>query len=117
MRRSGKCPKCGGKRLWVVDPIAQPDGDSSNQVHAMRVATRRLALAGGALTFGQTWERAAVGFFVAYVCEGCGFSEMYARDIEDLADLEDTVPHDAHGDPGSNVELLDTQPPKDGPHR
>jgi hypothetical protein len=79
MLAGGKCLKCDNRRLWVIDKVSQPELDSSNRVWPMAVGARE----------GQflTSDRIAVGSFQLIVCAECGYSEWYARDIDNLKHL------------------------------
>lgn len=103
MKISLACPKCESRRLWRVEKLKYVD-------HVQQSATSRplrLALARkvanppeqGALQ--RIWHGSQdsydAGVIDAYVCAQCGYTELYARDIEEL-----------EHNPEDGVHLIDT---------
>lgn len=58
---------------------------------------------GGFLAMGKLGPQ---GAFDLWVCEACGFSELWARDLSKLRE-----------DPSNGVRRIDTTPPEGGPFR
>jgi hypothetical protein len=85
MRNTHTCPKCSSRKLFVIGCVQQPhhgfeSGSNTLVVHSRNIPT-------GRKTLGiPTTERVAAGYFEAWVCSICGFTEWYARQAnEDLA--------------------------------
>jgi predicted nucleic-acid-binding Zn-ribbon protein len=101
MKRSLKCPKCGGEKLWVIEKYRIPgetaEGNELSLVpHQPDGKTSRFGI-------GRVTPR---GHFDLYVCDGCGYTELYGGGLEEL------VP-----DPARGVRLIDASVPKKGPFR
>ena len=99
MRVTEQCPKCHFTTLWVIDKVLQPDPTSSG------ITVPLVITAGHDLA--KNWVVA--GTLTAYVCDQCGYTELYARDFrEQLATLT------TNG--WNGVRLLSRQGPR-GPFR
>lgn len=96
MKNSARCPKCESRRLWIVEPFRVPD---DTNWPALPVATR---LVGGAFLT----QVVRMGGFDLYVCADCGFSELWARGLEEMEPSAET-----------GVTLRDTTDPEQGPFR
>jgi predicted nucleic-acid-binding Zn-ribbon protein len=109
MRTTAKCPKCGCRKILVIDKVAQPDDDSLNIIHAMCVTC--VACSSEDLGLPERNEcRAAVGSFEAWVCTACGYTEWYAKDFQRaLWNYLQRNPHD--------VRLVDGDVGSAGPYR
>jgi hypothetical protein len=63
------CSWCGGREIWVIDEVKEPDHKNNN------VARPRRA---------HSWQghmaRVDVGTVCAFVCAGCGHMDCFARD-------------------------------------
>lgn len=100
MKRTQQCPKCQGRKLWVVERFRVPGEYVGGAVMAV-VQTQQEA--GGFLGVGKLSPK---GAFDLWVCESCGFSELWARDLSRLKE-----------DPANGVRRIDTTPPEGGPFR
>lgn len=80
MKRTMQCPKCDGRRLVHVPHVH----------NGMNV---QLALANRDLRF----VKPPVGHLEAFVCAGCGYSELYTTDVDALLE-------------GESVHLIDNEP-------
>ncbi|HJK94844.1 MAG TPA: hypothetical protein RMH85_28660 [Polyangiaceae bacterium LLY-WYZ-15_(1-7)] len=78
MRTSHRCPKCQGEDLLVVDPWSQPDPGSSNTTSPTQVAFRMSYFRRQVATDLELW-----------VCAGCGYAELFAKDVDTLGELAD----------------------------
>ena len=97
MRTTKVCPKCQGRKLYVIDPIRMPDTDDN-------IST--VPFCGGVL--GGT--KVQVGSVEAWLCETCSYVEYYAKDATKmLASLA--------GEKGSNVRYIDGSGRWDTPFR
>jgi predicted nucleic-acid-binding Zn-ribbon protein len=98
MKESATCPKCDGRRLWVIErfrvPSDHPEGTPLSAV---------LDQPEGGGIFRSV---RAVGGFDMHICGDCGFSELWARDIEGLV-----------ARPSEGVRLDDQSDPEQGPFR
>jgi predicted nucleic-acid-binding Zn-ribbon protein len=91
MKNSRKCIKCDCEAIWKIDPLSLPDPDSSNVVLPVPVGVREIDNPDPGL-IGRPFVRTAVGTFDVYVCARCGYSELWAKDIEDLGKLRKGPP-------------------------
>lgn len=97
MRTTQICPKCQGRKLFVVDPVRMPGEDG----HITTVPFCAGVLDG---------TKIHVGRIEAWLCEGCGFVEYYAKDVTSrLAELAKQKP--------TNVRYLDGSGGSSGPFR
>ena len=73
MRSTMTCPKCSARKIWRIEKFrTESDGVTGWPLHV--VYGRRLV--------GR--ERVNVGHFDCYVCATCGYSELYAAEIQGL---------------------------------
>lgn len=85
MRNSRSCSKCSCRNLFVITKVRQPDSDSPGMSLVMPVTS-------GHVPTGRTrgfsdeleMERLDAGFFEAWVCSACGFTEWYARESNEV---------------------------------
>jgi predicted nucleic-acid-binding Zn-ribbon protein len=82
MRTSARCPKCDGTKLYVCDN-RQPDGEFSNVIHPFVITTVPLGKDAVGAKSG-TRHRTHVGTYETWICAGCGYTEWYAKDPEQL---------------------------------
>jgi hypothetical protein len=101
MKRTHICPKCDGRRIWVVEPFRVPSETARGAVLSV-VPHQEDAKAG---FFGMSRVN-SVGRLDLYVCAGCGYSELYALDFENL-----------RADNQTGVRLLDASSAPAGPFR
>lgn len=101
MKQSQVCPKCAGRRIWLLESFRIPA--ESGEATALPVVPHQPAERGSFFAFARL---APLGKFDVYLCASCGYSEFYARTFEGLR--EDV----AHG-----VRLLDASPAPAGPFR
>ncbi len=98
MKATQRCPKCGGKKLWLIDPFRVPSDTAGGQ--EMFVVPHQS-------TGGWVSLRAnPVGSFELFLCAACGYSELYAKSFAEL-----------EARPDGSVRLLDMTDPKAGPFR
>jgi predicted nucleic-acid-binding Zn-ribbon protein len=80
MRDSQTCPKCEGRKLYVVDPVKQPD--------PARVARPLVPATGLVLSEGaEAVLPVEAGTFQAWICAKCGYTEFYARDANEVLEI------------------------------
>ena len=93
MKRSGMCPKCSNNRLLHVTQVADRVGDMGGgrlahgleearepgQFYPWRIARVKNPGSG----FFDT-HVAAAGLAEAFICRGCGLTELYTRDPESI---------------------------------
>jgi predicted nucleic-acid-binding Zn-ribbon protein len=101
MKTMHRCPKCAGKRIWVIEKYRIPGEAAEGRElplvpHQDEVKSRLLA-------FGRLNP---VGHFDLYLCDGCGYSELWADGFRGL------VPAPERG-----VRLIDTSDTAAGPFR
>lgn len=99
MKRSLQCPKCDGKRLWVVERFRVPSETAAGA--ELPVVTHQ----DGKGIFAIT-RSAPQGRFDLWVCGGCGYSELWAAGIEGL-----------RPNPEAGVRLVDSTVEPAGPFR
>jgi predicted nucleic-acid-binding Zn-ribbon protein len=101
VKRAHRCPKCDGRRIWVIESFRIPSETAQGAVLHV-VPHQEIASPG----FFALSRMKPVGRFDVYVCDGCGYSELYAADFRDLRE-----------DPGAGVRLLDATAAPAGPFR
>jgi predicted nucleic-acid-binding Zn-ribbon protein len=101
MKKSQRCPKCDARRIWVIERYRVPGESAEGRVLPV-VPHQAGGATGGLLAFTRVKP---VGRFDLYLCDGCGYSELWAEDFRDL------VADEARG-----IRLLDTTAQK-GPFR
>jgi predicted nucleic-acid-binding Zn-ribbon protein len=79
MRTTATCPKCSGKKMMVVD-LRQYPGES--------LTLRRIPVVAFHVKQWLLSVPSALGRFEAWICVGCGFTELYAEDLGDV-DVEE----------------------------
>jgi hypothetical protein len=88
------CPACEGRQVWRIERLLTV-GDMG-QENPLPVAT-----------IGSTWRGYKPhGYFEAFICKGCGHTELYADGIKDL-----------QPDPKRGIHLIDNEPKPEGPMR
>jgi predicted nucleic-acid-binding Zn-ribbon protein len=95
VKNASACLKCGHETIWRIDPLSFYEHRSANVITPLPVGCRMIDNADVGLLSRPT-VRKEVGRFIAYVCAECGYTEMYATDIEELAALQ-------KGEHGSHV--------------
>ena len=78
--KTGVCPKCACTKIYVVDEVRQPDHDSANVIHPLRVSTFALSASELGVPIGNE-HRTPVGSFEAWICASCGLTELYAKNF------------------------------------
>lgn len=101
MKKLHRCPKCDGKRLWVIERFRIPGESADGKV--LPVVPHQPATGGGGF-LGFTKVQ-SVGHVDLYLCDACGYSELWAEDFRGL------VPDEARG-----IRLVDTSAER-GPFR
>ena len=93
MKKEGECPKCKGRKLWIVDRMRIHVPSQMIQAD-MPVALKKAFWSGGK----------GVGNLQLYACAGCGFSELYALGLDDLVADPDMGVHFVDGEPQAGRE-------------
>jgi len=95
MRKTFECPKCEHKKIWRIERILER---TERGVSALGVAQHKSVWSG----------YSPVGHFEAWICDACGYSELYAQDFN-------TLQHD----PRHGIHLIDMTPQvgPEGPER
>ncbi|MBW2523329.1 MAG: hypothetical protein JRI23_04110 [Deltaproteobacteria bacterium] len=93
MKNSLACPKCQSRKLWRVERVASCDRPGSVPCQ-LRVVVRRDRPTDGFFDTAQT-----MGYFDAYICAECGYSELFAHYFDELI-----------ANPEAGVHFIDTTP-------
>jgi hypothetical protein len=101
VKRNQRCTKCDGKRIWVIEAFRIPTETAQGQV--LPVVPHQEAMSSGFLALARMKP---VGHFDLYVCGACGYSELWAADLDDL-----------RPDAAKGVRLLDSSTKPEGPFR
>lgn len=89
MRKTLICPKCEGRKLWHIENV--------QELTEMGPKPIRVA-------FNQTLFRAKpLGFFEAFICAGCGYTEWYAHGIEEMRPSAKDGIHFIDNEPGAGL--------------
>jgi predicted nucleic-acid-binding Zn-ribbon protein len=99
MKQTQQCPKCAGRKLWVIERFRVPTEGAPG--HELPVATQLEK--GGLFTIGRALP---VGRFDLWLCDACGYSELWATGITALRE-----------DPERGVRLVDHTLVPEGPFR
>ncbi len=99
MKRSQRCPKCQGQRLWVVERFRVPGEVAPGT--PLPVAT--YVEKGGLFTIAGAQPKGRIDL---WVCDACGYAELWAAELAGLRE-----------DPVAGVRLLDATPDPAGPFR
>ncbi len=100
MKKSLRCPKCQGERIWVVEQFRVPDETEGGR--QLSVVQNQETTPG----FMGLPRVQARGHFDLYTCDGCGYSELYAQGLSELKH-----------DPRRGVRLIDASAKRQGPFR
>jgi hypothetical protein len=73
LKRDLVCPNCEGREIWRIETMRERGSRSDRQPPMGVTLERRL--------FG---DATAQGKFETLICNGCGYTEWYARDIGHL---------------------------------
>ncbi len=104
MKNRHVCPKCAGKRIWIIERFRVPalSGEGKTPGTVLPVAQAEAAPA-GLFAFATV---KTVGHFDLFLCDGCGYSELWAEGFRGL-----------EADPERGIRLLDTSETSAGPFR
>lgn len=86
MKNSGECPRCQGRVFFQIPRVISPNYEYANSFEA-------LSLTG---YYGETGARGFLGSpqqdrklvtMEAWVCRGCGFTDLYAANLALLEEM------------------------------
>lgn len=103
MKNLHHCPKCSGRRIWVIERYRVPDPELT--VGKELAVVPHLPTQGGSRLFFEKTN--PVGHFDLYLCDGCGYSELWAEGFKNAL----------FPDPTRGIRLLDTSDANEGPFR
>jgi hypothetical protein len=106
MKNLHRCPKCSGRRIWVIEPFSIPS-DSSDKGDPLAVISHLPSAQGEAKSRFSFQKLSPVGHFDLYLCDGCGYSELWAEGFKSRL----------RHDPQNGIRLLDTGDATEGPFR
>lgn len=89
MKESQVCPKCRSSKLWRIEQFAAEE--SGGPPAPLRAAVRRADPQVPGF-FGKPGTYTA-GFVDAYICAGCGYTELWAQDLDELVDNPEAGVH------------------------
>jgi hypothetical protein len=101
MKRHHVCPKCAGKRIWVIEKFRIPSEDVEGQ--PLPLVPHQADDKPRSFGFTRVSPRGHVDLLV---CDGCGYAELWAGGTRDLVE-----------DPARGIRLLDTSKTAAGPFR
>jgi len=101
MKSHHRCPKCSGRKIWVVEKYRVP-GEAA-EGRELPVIPHQGGTGAASFLLGRLNP---IGSFDLFVCDGCGYSELYASGFRELK-----------ADPQRGVRLLDTSDTNEGPFR
>ncbi len=87
MKHGRNCPRCKGTVFFRIDTMSSPDYRYVNSFHPVG-----LAVADRTRKVGRFWLRKVDRLVVeieAWVCKACGFTDLYAKDLEALQSMVD----------------------------
>lgn len=100
MKQSNACPKCRGRRIWIIEQFRLP-GESAEG--------RPLAIVphqGEQTSVFRAMKVSPQGSFDLHLCDGCGYSELWANGVRGLVE-----------NPAKGVRLVDLSEANAGPFR
>ena len=103
MKTLHRCPKCSGRRIWIIERYRVPDAEVTTG-RELNVVPHVANPNASRLFFEKTNP---VGHFDLYLCDGCGYSELWAEGFKGA------LSHD----PSRGIRLLDTSDANEGPFR
>ena len=110
MRKSLVCPKCQGQRFFEIDKMLVPNYEYANSVEPFTLTAAYTETGQVTQGFFGGAEMARIGAEAsAFVCAGCGYTEVYARELDVLEDFA------SKGVAG--VRVVDARAPSQGPNR
>lgn len=83
MKETGLCPRCKGHRFYIIEEATIPDPRYANSFEPLTLAGALLPT-GEQGFLGDKLEKCLVSL-EAWVCAGCGYTDLYARDLESLS--------------------------------
>lgn len=83
MKNATACPKCASSEMYVIDEALIPDYRYANSTQPLTL-TAHYGPTGETGFFGDKSARVPVRI-EAYVCAACAYTELFAKDLEVLA--------------------------------
>ena len=103
MKPSNACPKCRGKRIWIIEQFRLP-GESA-EGRPLAIVPHQNQPGESASVF-RALKLSPQGSFELHLCDGCGYSELWANGVRGLVE-----------DPAKGVRLVDLSGATEGPFR
>jgi predicted nucleic-acid-binding Zn-ribbon protein len=88
MRKNLVCPKCDGRKFWSIGTMHERGDNNAVAPFNVTVESRWAGL-----------DVRAAGTFETFICAGCGYTEWYARGLDQLKE-----------DPKNGIYFIDTEP-------
>jgi predicted nucleic-acid-binding Zn-ribbon protein len=107
MRSTQTCPKCAGRKFAISEEFRQPDHATPNTTSPFPAIT--IVAHRPAEERTGPWARKTVGTFETWICVGCGYTEFYAKGLDDIEALAKQHP--------DRLRILDAGSVKQGPYR
>lgn len=82
MKASGPCPRCTGTKLYAIEQALIPDPRYSNSLDPLTIVGAIMGT--GEKGFLGEKEARMVVTLEVWVCAGCGYAELYAKELEIL---------------------------------
>lgn len=79
------CPKCGGRDLYEIERALIPNYEFSNTLEPLTLTGAMMPTK--STGFLSPSAQREVVTIKAVVCAGCGFAELYAKDLNLLAEF------------------------------
>lgn len=87
MRNDHTCPKCEGKRFYVVDEVRMRDSDSFNGTDPLALAASYLEYGPAGRFTGKKEKKRFEANIEAWICRSCSYAELYANDLGALDEM------------------------------
>lgn len=100
MKHSNACPKCRGKRIWIIEQFRIPTDGVDGRPLTVLPHQRDPKASVWAMKLNPQ------GSFDLHLCDACGYSELWANGVRGLVE-----------DPAKGVPLVDLEGAKAGPFR
>ncbi|CAN5923845.1 hypothetical protein BH11MYX4_BH11MYX4_49410 [soil metagenome] len=77
MKKTATCPKCRGRKLFLVAQVQHTYCDAGGSLRAFHVTSAAMKTGKKGMFGGDATEIESAGPYETIVCAGCGYAEWY----------------------------------------
>jgi hypothetical protein len=103
MKKSQRCIKCDGRKIWIIEPFRVPDAEQGQHGRVLPLVPHQSAEARSMFRIPTLSPKGELDLLV---CASCGYAEFWARGLDALKE-----------DPSAGIRLLDAGAKPEGPFR